>query len=150
MAIEAEPVLQNSQVEQKQENSPNQNKKQFEILPKRLSHIAGEDTGAMEDLTMQNSFLNSKQIAGLRKTNNFNYFIQGSVGKTKPGSLIDEKQNAIVFLDIYNHTGLKLGMVNFTVKNRTLSMPSYLKKVAREISRHFKNIVTGNSNGDIQ
>lgn len=109
----------------------------YDLLPERLRNIAGEGTAAVRQSRIEDRLLTSAEIKQLGQANQFQYFMQGAVGRTESGILLDAEENTLVFIQVYSREGRKVGAINFTVSDRSLHQADFLQNVAERIAASF-------------
>lgn len=105
-------------------------------LPLKFKPAAGENFFPYRKPVNKN--LNSKQIVFLGEATKFTYFIQGAIALHHEGKLLEEKENNLFFLNIYNNTGRQIGMISFTIEERSLQEAELLKKLCNTVVKTFQ------------
>lgn len=105
-------------------------------LPLKFKPAAGENFYPYRKPANKN--LSSKQIVILGETTKFTYFIQGAIALHHEGKLLEEKENNLFFLNIYNNTGRQIGMISFTIEERSLHEAELLKKLCNTVVKTFQ------------
>lgn len=105
-------------------------------LPLKFKPSAGENFFPYRRHTTKN--LNSKQINFLADATKFTYFIQGAVALHTDGRILEAKESNFIFLNIYNSAGRQVGMINFTIEERTLYEAELLKKLCNSVVKTFQ------------
>ena len=129
---ELHPATHSKPVKNKNLNGP------MELLPPRLKNVAGEQRVQKEKPPgPEKRFLKPEEIRHLAGSSNFKYFIQGSVGSAQSGNLLDVYEHVLVFLDIYDRTGRKVGTVHLGAQGGSLMDSRFLENVCEKITRIF-------------
>ncbi len=89
----------------------------------------------------KSEILNSEDIKELAAEHQFNFFIQGAIGNNSSGTLLQEDENSLVFLKLYNPDGKLVGAINYSVSGRTLAEANLLREVSKIIAERINYIV---------
>lgn len=108
-----------------------------ELLPPDLRNVAGQnpppDVQAKSAASRRKQF-SKQEIIDFFKDSPADYFLQGSIGRTESGDLLDSEQNTLIFLEIYGRTGERIGVVSFLINGETLEDPDILREVCQEVA----------------
>lgn len=109
-----------------------------DMLPEELKYIAGEQAPRELRTGPEERLLKQREIEAIGAKGEFDYYVQGAIGRMETGYLLELEENTLIFLEIYNKEGRKVGAINFTVDNRTLQQADFLRDVAERIARNFR------------
>ncbi|MCB1318083.1 MAG: lipoprotein [Leptospiraceae bacterium] len=107
------------------------------LFPEHLRGIAGELTAAQVVDQPERRLLTLPEIQTISSHNQYDFFIQGAISRTEAGLLLDIEENALVFLEIFDQQGRRVGAINFTVNERSLGSARFLQDVAARIAAAF-------------
>ncbi|RHX85453.1 lipoprotein [Leptospira stimsonii] len=138
---EKSPVSKDIQKPQAEESSSNLR----ELLPESLRNVL--EKGAVvgfsdpEKNQIDDDFLSSEDIRIISEKHKVQYYVQGAVGNNDSGTLLEEDSNSLVFLKIYDSSGILKGGIAYTVNGRTLAEANLLKDVCQKISGKLSEVI---------
>lgn len=120
--------------------------KDNDLLPKNLRNVAGE-SGAGYNVRARpwERPLNSAEIKAMAQANGLRYLVQGAVGRSETGPLLESQEATLVFLSIFDASGNKVGLINFSVQGRDLGEAPFLRTVCERIAQAFRSGISGGS-----
>ncbi|MCB1327148.1 MAG: lipoprotein [Spirochaetales bacterium] len=127
----------NSQTRARTNNSSGMQDETRDLLPERLRYVAGEIAYASRPDDPTERLLRPSEIQKLHETVAFDFFLQGAVGATDTGLLLETEESSLIFLDIYGASGTRVGAISFTVTEESLKEASFLREVAERIADEF-------------
>ena len=105
-----------------------------DLLPEHLRDVAGQSPPPDPTRRALASRRYSKpEIEEFFKDNSADYFIQGSIGRTESGDLLDNEQNVLIFLEIYGRDAVRIGLLTFLIDDESLESPDTLGQVCDEV-----------------
>ena len=115
-----------------------------DLLPDYLQDVAGQKPPAEiaasgAELTRRRRQYSKQEIAEFFEEHPADFFLQGSIGRTESGDLLDSEQNTLIFLEIYGRTGERIGVVSFLIRGETLAAPNILRDVCEEVVEAISN-----------
>ncbi|MCR9141876.1 MAG: lipoprotein [bacterium] len=108
-----------------------------DLLPLRLRTIAGELQPLERVIDPEDRRLTGVEIARIASSNNLDYYIQGAIGRTETGLILETEQNTLVFLEVFDPQGERIGAINISVNDETLKRSSFLQQISAEIIEAF-------------
>lgn len=111
------------------------------LLPVNLRNAAGEIHPVRFKPAPGQRLLTRKEIAHLSSQNQFQFFLQGAIGRSETGLLLDIAENTLIILFIYNTSGEKIGAINFTAEKRNLSNYEFMHNVAERLAKTVQSII---------
>jgi hypothetical protein len=109
----------------------------YQLLPERLRSIAGEHAAPGPEQRFDNRHLTMEEIRTLAKSNTFDYYIQGAISRTETGLLLETKESTLVFLEIFDAEGRRVGAINMSLDDATLRQASFLRTITERIALAF-------------
>lgn len=122
---------------------PKQYDATYDLLPRRLRDIAGETRAPERVVQPDARRLSAEEIQRISGSSQLDYFIQGAIGRTETGLLLEVEENTLVFLEIFDPQGRRVGAVNFVIDNETLKRASFLQEISQEIAKKFHAQIHG-------
>lgn len=108
-----------------------------ELLPPQLRNVAGQnpppEVQAKSAASRRKQF-SKQEIIEFFADSPADFFLQGSIGRTESGDLLDSEQNTLIFLEIYGRTGERIGVVSFLINGETLETPDILREVCQDVA----------------
>jgi hypothetical protein len=107
-----------------------------DLLPDYLQNVAGQKPppeATPRSGTKRRRLYSKQEIVEFFKENEVDFFLQGSIGRTESGDLLDSEQNTLIFLEIYGRTGERIGVVSFLINGETLETPDILREVCADV-----------------
>lgn len=77
--------------------------------------------------------LSNQEVGRLSNSLSFDYFIQGSVALSDNRRFVDRKQNALLFLEVFDPKGNLIASVNYSVEGRALTEADLLRRTCESI-----------------
>lgn len=108
-----------------------------DLLPRRLRNIAGELEPRQRVIEPENRPLTEKEVARLAQSNDLDYYIQGAIGRTETGLILETEENTLVFLEVFGPNGERVGAINISINDETLKRSSFLQQISAEIVEAF-------------
>jgi hypothetical protein len=97
-------------------------------LPLVLRKSAGESLSIGNKLQYS-----KKEIQELSKFHQFDYFIQGALAIHTNGKILESIDHNLFFLDIYRNDGSQVGMVRFTLDEKSVYEANLIKQLSNQI-----------------
>ncbi|EQA38121.1 putative lipoprotein [Leptospira inadai serovar Lyme str. 10] len=101
------------------------------FLPDSAKNVAGENFWQNIELDPRN--LKEQEIKNLSGTVAFDFFIQGAISMNDNRKILDKKESAIIFLEVFDKKGKIISSVNYTVEDRTFTEANLLRDVCTKI-----------------
>ncbi|MEQ9363716.1 MAG: lipoprotein [Leptospirales bacterium] len=108
-----------------------------DLLPLRLRNIAGELEPRERVVDPENRRLSGEEIARLARSNKLDFYIQGAIGRTETGLVLETEENTLVFLEVFDPRGERVGAINISINDETLKRSSFLQQISAEIIEAF-------------
>ncbi len=115
----------------------------YDLLPRRLRGIAGETRAPERIVKPDARRLSAQEIERISGKSDLDYFIQGAIGRTETGLLLEVEENTLVFLEIFDPQGRRVGAVNFVIDDDTLKRATFLQEISQEIAKKFHAQIHG-------
>lgn len=115
-----------------------------DLMPTKFRSVAGETPPIDIGPTGQRSVrLNESEIRTLAKRSPFRYFLQGAIGSSESGSLLEIEENVLVFLTVHDDSGRQVGAITYTVAGRSFENAEFLQLLCSRIATAFHERITG-------
>ncbi|MBX7086648.1 MAG: lipoprotein [Leptospirales bacterium] len=111
-----------------------------DLFPEKMRNLAGE-TRPQNGYGRADDLLDPTEIRQVMNQDGSNYFLQGAISRTESGNLLEMEENFMIFLEVYNQTGERTGMITFTVGGNSLQSAPFLKAVCARIAKAFDDQV---------
>ncbi len=82
--------------------------------------------------------LSKHEVADVADKYKFGYFIQGAISQTETDDILEEEKNCLIFLELVNKNGIKIGAVNYYIEGRSFQEVGNLHKICLDISNELK------------
>lgn len=112
-----------------------------DLLPRAYRYVAGETRPLYPEERITERLLNRNEIAMLKKENDFQFYLQGALGRSETGLMLDVEENTIVILFLYDRSGETIGAVNFTADRRNLSEYEFMHQVSGRLAQEIDTLL---------
>jgi len=123
------------ELKRRQATQKNTGDETADLLPEKLRTVAGETRPS--GYLMGDEMLSPDEVRVVATRDNANYFLQGAISRTDAGNLLEREENFLVFLDVYNRNGEKVGVIAFAVRGNSLKDSPFMKSVCTRIAAAF-------------
>lgn len=123
------------------DKSENSKIKSKSILPSQYNNIAGITDESPDQTILSSVMLNRIQINSLSTREKLTFYIQGSFSRNTQGSLLDPEYHTTVFIQMYDASGTKKGMVVYYFEANTLENPDLMYLATQKIADKLKTQV---------